>query len=75
MAKEVWEYSWGSWTAQITKHPRRNEYKWSVSDANGNDTYNFYNHIDVENKTPKEAENDMFNAINDRIGHEPKRQI
>ena len=75
MAKEIWNYTWGSWTATVSRHPFRNEYRWSVSDVDGNDTYDFYKHIDVECKTPKDAEEDMFWEINDRIGHEPKRQL
>jgi hypothetical protein len=75
MKTTEWNYSWGSWKAQISKHPRRNEYRWCVSDANGNDTYDFYNHLQVELLTPQEAEDDMFDSINDRIGHEPTRQI
>ena len=75
MAKEVWKYTWGSWTATIRKHPFRNEYTWSVSDVNGNDMYDFYKHIDVECETPLEAETDMINTIYDRIGHAPETQI
>jgi len=77
MAKktEVWKYTWSDWVATISKHPRRNEYRWSVEDANGNDCYNFYNHVDVELETPLMAETDMFYAIHDRIGHMPEIQI
>ena len=75
MAKEIWEYTWGSWIATIYKHPLRNEYIWSVSDVDGNDTYDFNNHQDVELETPLAAENDMINTIYDRIGHVPETQI
>tara|TARA_B100000795_G_scaffold235563_1_gene195303 strand:- start:585 stop:851 length:267 start_codon:yes stop_codon:yes gene_type:complete len=73
--KTSWSYKWGSWEAEITKHPRRNEYQWSVFDKDGNDTYDFNNDMDVELETPQEAENNMFTQISDRIGHNPNRQI
>ena len=72
---DSWEYKWGSWEAEISKHPRRNEYRWSVYDKDGNDTYDFNNDIDAELETPLEAENNMFRNINDRIGHSPERKI
>tara|TARA_R110000787_G_scaffold280595_1_gene391394 strand:- start:26 stop:2182 length:2157 start_codon:yes stop_codon:yes gene_type:complete len=72
---DSWEYKWGSWEAEISKHPRRNEYRWSVYDKDGNDTYDFNNDIDVELETPLEAENNMFRNIYDRIGYSPERKI
>jgi len=68
-------YAWGSWKATITKHPRRNEYSWSVFDKDGNDTYDFNSNIDSELETQEEAEIDMFESINDRIGHVPKFRL
>lgn len=73
MSKQIYNYSWGSWKAEISKHSRRDEYIWSVEDADGNDTYDFYS--EDGSSTPEEAENDMFNMINDKIGHSPERQI
>ena len=75
MKIEVWDYSWGSWEARISKHPIRNEYIWSVEDADGNDMYDFYSHLDVELSTPQAAENDMFFEIHNRIGHQPTKQL
>jgi hypothetical protein len=72
---ESWEYKWGTWEATISRHPHRKEYRWAVYDKDGNYTYDFINDIDVELKTPLEAENNMFRNIEDRIGHTPKRQI
>jgi hypothetical protein len=72
---ESWIYKWGSWEAKISKHPRRKEYRWSVYDVDGNDTYDFNNDLDVELETPLEAENNMFRNIQERIGHTPEKQI
>jgi len=68
-------YSWGSWKATISKHLIRNEYSWSVFDKDGNDTYDFNSHIDSELETKSEAEIDMLQNINDRIGHAPEPQL
>ena len=68
-------YTWGSWKATITKHHRRDEFSWSVFDKHGNNTYDFNSHIDTILDTQKEAEDDMLQSINDRIGHAPKSKL
>ena len=68
------KYSWGSWEAEISKHVRRNEFIWSVCDKDGNDTYDMYSDIDSELETQLEAEEDMFQTIQNRIGHCPNPQ-
>tara|TARA_R110000764_G_scaffold142651_1_gene230654 strand:- start:153 stop:377 length:225 start_codon:yes stop_codon:yes gene_type:complete len=68
------QYEWGDWKAEISKHPRRNEYSWVVYDKYGNDTYDFHSDINDEFKTTQEAENNMFSAITNKIGHLPKRK-
>ena len=75
MKEGKWNYKWGSWEAEISRHPRRNVYIWSVWDEDGNDTYDFYNDIDIELESPLEAEINMFRNINERIGHTPNNQI
>ena len=68
------EYEWGSWKAEISKHPRRNEYRWDVYDKDGNDTYDFHSDTNDEFKNTQDAENNMFLAITDKIGYLPKRK-
>lgn len=73
---DSWEYKWGGHEANISKHPRREEYRWYVSVNDGYDSStDLYNDIDIELETPLEAENNMFRNINDRIGNTPERQI
>ena len=72
--KKVWKYEWGTWEAGINKHPFLDGYTWYVDDV-PNETYSFQSHMGVELKTPEEAEKDMFNEINDRVGYTPKRQL
>ena len=78
MAKKTKEltYKWSSWIAKIHPHPRKkNQFKWWIEDADGNDTYQWYSHMDIDLNSLKEAENDMFHTINDHVGSEPKRQV
>ena len=71
-----WEYKWGGHEANISKHPRREEYRWYVSVNDGYDySTDFHNDIDIELETPLEAENNMFRNIDERIGNTPERQI
>lgn len=72
---DKWEYKWGTWIAVIQKHPRRNEYQWYIEDVDGDETYRWSNDIDIALETPEDAENDLFDVINDKIGHTPKHQI
>ena len=73
---DSWEYKWGGHEANISKHPRRQQYRWYVSVNDGYDSStDLYNDIDIELETPLEAENNMFRNINDRIGNTPERQI
>ena len=73
---DSWEYKWGGHEANISKHPRREQYRWYVSVNDGYDSStDLYNDIDIELETPLEAENNMFRNINDRIGNTPERQI
>jgi hypothetical protein len=76
MDNEVYNYTWsgGSFEAIISKHPRRNEWRWNVKSVN-NDYINFSNHIDVELESAKEAEDDMMFAIQTHIGSTPQRQV
>jgi len=69
------KYSWGSWVAVIRKHFRRDEYVWSVSDKNGDETYDLYSDIDSELKSPEDAEKDMIKTVYDKIGHCPDSQL
>ena len=75
LKEDKWNYKWGSWEAKISKHPRRNEYRWIVWDKNGNDGYDFGSDMDIELESPLQAEINMFRNINQRIGHTPNNQI
>jgi len=73
--QKEWDYSWGSWEATISKHPRRDEYQWSVTDADGNDTYDFYSGMESMLETPLQAEYDMFREVSSIIGYLPTKQV
>ena len=72
---EEYNYKWGTWKARIWKSSILG-INWSVESTGGEgDMYNFRKHIDLEYDTFKEAEEDMFNTIQERIGHTPKKQL
>ena len=72
--RKFYTYKWSTYTATISGPNHRNEYSWIVEEQN-EAIPTFYNSDWAELKSLKEAEKDMFDEIDRRIGHLPDSKV
>ena len=67
-------YEWSDYKAVIDYSKVFRSWRWTIYDTSIKEVF-ATSHMDLKLDTPKEAENDLFYAIYDRLGSTPERQL